>query len=108
MDIGGDVRAAKTELRDGMFQHSRGARRFLYRHGSHRSETIGMFFAEFMHALVVEPTPAFSPFAMEVVSQNVRARVEGRQRDLALIHHCDAPHFICQSVLQCTLRPAAE
>src|ERR1051325_11148071 len=108
MDVGGDVRAAKTEFRDGLFQHSRGARWLLYRHGGYRGETIGMFFEEFTDALIVKPTPAFRPLATERVPQNIGARLERRHGDLALIHHCEARRFVRQPLLQCILRSIAE
>jgi hypothetical protein len=85
--IGRDVSAAEPQLYDRVFQNLRCARRFLYWYSGHRSKPLRIFFQKFFNALVVDTAPTLSLFALEIVAEQLRARIKRRQRDFAFRHH---------------------
>ena len=60
----------------------------------------GYFFEKFFDALVVDAAPALGLFAFQIIAEKLRARIERRQRNFALLHHLQPRFHIGQALHQ--------
>ena len=55
---------------------------------------------ELFDALIVDAAPALRLFPFQIIAEKLRARIERRQRDFALLHHLQPPIHIRQTLQQ--------